>query len=308
METDKTEENFDWACAIRNPWIRQYNEEFVKLGRDLLEEVVDCLHIGSLSRKVFESRTVKAGEIIRYDKDKDRSAYVVCENGEAEERKEGCYVYPPEFEITAYPNFSDKIRSSIFESRPSITNEDIVKEIKNAQEKALCSIQTQEDTALIKLLKKAGEQNASITKNPYDIFRSIIYEVERHRLICDKILLNRKDVQFIKDNRDKFKDNLDLGLDLFAPTIEKELKSAGYVGKYNASLLITTPDYMKEDSVPEGELIAVSSPPYLGGMPIRVAPFSEPCSDDKGYGWFWYQLMSMVLINTNAVALGKIAY
>ena len=142
-KTDKTEENFDWSNAVRNPWVRQYNEGFVTLGRDLLEEVVTLLHIGSLSRKVFEPRTVQAGEIIRYDKDKDRLAYVVCENREAEERKEGRYVYPPEFEITGYPHFSDKIRATIFESRPSITNEAIVKEIKNAQEKALCSMQEQ---------------------------------------------------------------------------------------------------------------------------------------------------------------------
>ena len=54
---------------------------------------------------------------------------------------------------------------------------------------------------------------------------------------------------------------------------------------------------------------AVTAPEYLGGMPIRVELFSEPVNEfmigNPRQGWFYYELLSMILINPAGVALGQ---
>lgn len=294
----------DFLDAIRRPVI-EINPKFIQLGQDLLNGVKDWLDFSGLARKVFAPRTLKSGEVCRYEKDKERPAYQINGDREAVKRGEGSkHIYPDEFEVCVYPKLPLKLQELHLDASMA----SMKGEVELLQEKARYDIQQQEDTAMIKLLKEAGKENQKVKSNPYDILTSLITEFNPRKLICDKILLNRKDVEFIKNNDDRFKDKLDF-------VSQSELAKAGYVGTYMNTLLVTIPEGVEEDLIPYGEPIALASPEYLGGMPIRVNFFSEPCSESDSeksqygnYGWFWYELISMIIINTNAVVLGGINY
>jgi hypothetical protein len=311
--------------AVNNPWITQENPLFRSLGEQLLEEAVEQLEIISLARKIFHPRLIKAGEVIRYDKDIKSSAYSISlenhprkyneeveqpltertpkEKIEAVKRGENArYVYPDEFEVCAYLTLPTGMYREI---------EAVKGKIKELKEKGLYSIQSQEDTALINLLTMVGENHLNIKSDPYYILDNLIDTLDKQRFICDNILLNRKDANFITENVEKFKD-----LELFNTQknyfAKQSLRDAGYIGRYKASMLITTAKDVEENIIPEGNTIAVTNGAYVGGMPIRVPLFSETCSEEingeKCYGYFWYELLSMLVINPNAVVLGQIKY
>ena len=84
---------------------------------------------------------------------------------------------------------------------------------------------------------------------------------------------------------------------------------AGYIGTILTAMIITTAGTQTYEILQPGQVRAVTAPEYLGGMPIRVELFSEPVNEymmgKPRQGWFWYELISQVLVNPAGVAVGQ---
>jgi hypothetical protein len=282
----------DSEAILREAFSDPSSEGFKLVGQGLLNPIKEVIDYEGLARKIWAPRTVKAGEVVRYDKDPFVKAFMIGEDGQTPESKwEGRYVYPPEFEITAFPTLEikDKYRAQF----------DILARI---QDRARQSIEHREDVAAINLLMAGGNVVNTTTffaSLNLAALESMRYQIERHRLVCDKFIINRQEVSDIVNV-------LSLQVD---PVTLRELIMAGYIGQVLNAWIVTTAGTNTFEVLDPGEAVAVTSPEYLGGMPIRVELFSEPINQFMmGFpdqGWFWYELLGMVLINPAGVALGS---
>jgi len=268
------------------------SEGFRLVGQGLLNPIKEVIDYEGLARKLWAPRTVKAGEIVRYDKDPFVTAWQIAEDATtAESVVTGSYVYPPEFEITTYPSLEikDKFRAQF----------DLLARV---QDRARQAIEYQEDLAAMNILSAGGNQ-ANITTNfavlNLAALESMRYQIERHRLICDKFIIHRQEVSDLVNTVSAQVD----------PVTQRELIMAGYIGNILNALIVTTAGTNTYEILQPGEAKAVTSPEYLGGMPIRVELFSEPVNQfmigNPRQGWFFYELISMCLINPAGVALGQ---
>jgi len=268
------------------------SEGFRLVGQGLLNPIKEVIDYEGLARKVWAPRTVKAGEVVRYDKDPFVTAWQIAEDATtAESVVTGSYVYPAEFEITTYPSLEikDKFRAQF----------DILARV---QDRARQAIEYQEDLATMNTLAAGGNQ-VNITTNfavlNLAALESMRYQIERHRLICDKFIVHRQEVSDLVNTVSAQVD----------PVTQRELIMAGYIGNILNALIVTTAGTNTYEILQPGEAKAITTPEYLGGMPIRVELFSEPVNQfmigNPRQGWFFYELLSMVLINPAGVALGQ---
>lgn len=277
---------------IREAFADPSSEGFALMGQGLVNPIKEVIDYEGLSRKIWGPRTVKAGEIVRYDKDPFVTAWQIAEDAETPESVVvGSYFYPSEFEITAFPviEIRDKVRAQF----------DLLARV---QDRARQSIEYQEDRATTNLLLAGGNQsNVTTFFAALNIaaFESMRYQIERHRLVCDKFIIHRQEVS---DLVNTVRAQVD-------PVTVRELVMAGYIGTILNAMIVTTAGTNTFEVLDPGQVIAVTSPEYLGGMPIRVELFSEPINqfmDGKArQGWFFYELLSMALINPAGVALGS---
>jgi hypothetical protein len=266
-------------------------EGFRQVGQALLNPIKEVIDYEGLARKIWAPRTVKAGEVVRYDKDIFVTAWLIAEDGETPQSTvEGSYVYPPEFEVTAFPSIEikDKYRAQF----------DILARI---QDRARQDIEHKEDLAAVALLQNGGNTvNTTSFFGTLNMaaFEAMRYQIERHRLICDKFIIHRQEVS---DLINQVRTEVD-------PVTLRELVMAGYIGRILNADIITTAGTNTFEVLAPGDVLAVTAPEYLGGMPVRVELFSEPVNEfvngKSRQGWFWYELISMVLINPAGVSLG----
>jgi hypothetical protein len=279
-------------AILREAFSDPSSEGFRQVGQGLLNPIKEVIDYEGLARKVMAPRTVKAGEIVRYDKDVYIQGWVIAEDGQTPQSVvEGKYIYPPEFEVTAYPSIEikDKYRAQY----------DILARV---QDRARMAIEYQEDLALVALLTAGANQvNTTTLFATLNLaaLEAIRYQVERHRLICDKFIIHRQEVSDLINN---LVNNVD-------PVTTRELVMAGYIGSILNALIITTAGTNTYEILQPGEVIAVTTPEYLGGMPVRVELFSEPVNEfmegRPRQGWFWYELISQVLANPAGVSYGQ---
>jgi hypothetical protein len=277
---------------LREAFSDPSSEGFRQVGQGLLNPIKEVIDYEGLARKIFAPRTVKAGEIVRYDKDVFVRAWVIAEDGQTPQSVvEGRYIYPPEFEVTAYPSIEikDKYRAQY----------DI---LARTQDRARMSIELQEDLAAISLLQAGANQTNTTTffaTLNLAAFEGIRYQIERHRLICDKFIIHRQEVSDLVNTVSTQVD----------PVTQRELIMAGYIGTILNAMIITTAGTQTFEILDPGEVVAVTAPEYLGGMPVRVELFSEPVNEfmegRPRQGWFWYELISQVLVNPAGVAIGS---
>jgi len=277
---------------LREAFADPTGESFNKIGQGLLNPIKEVIDYEGLARKIFAPRTVKAGEIVRYDKDVYVQGWVIAEDGQTPQSVvEGRYIYPPEFEITAYPSIEikDKFRAQY----------DI---LARTQDRARMAIEYQEDLAAVSLLQAGGNQtNISTVFATLNLaaLESLRYQIERHRLICDKYVIHRQEVSDLVNTVSTQVD----------PVTQRELIMAGYIGSILNSMIITTAGTNTFEILQPGSVLAIAAPEYLGGMPVRVELFSEPVNEfmegRPRQGWFWYELISQVLANPAGVALGQ---
>jgi hypothetical protein len=84
---------------------------------------------------------------------------------------------------------------------------------------------------------------------------------------------------------------------------------AGYVANVLNAAIITSAGTGVYEVVAPGEVFACTAPDYLGGMPIRQdlmsEPFSQSVEGKPARGWMYYELISQVIVNPKAVAVGR---
>jgi hypothetical protein len=277
---------------LREAFSDQNSEGFSMVGQQMVNVIKEVIDYEGIARKVFAPRTVKAGEVIRYDRDAFVQAWVIAQDGQTPESVvENRVFYPPEFEVTSYGmiEIADHFRAQY----------DIVARIQDRSKQA---IMYQEDVALMNLLQASGA-----TVNTTTFFatlnvaalESMRYQIERHRLICDKFVINRQEAS----------DFINTITGQVDPVTQRELFMAGYIGNFLNAQIITTAGTNTFEILDPGEVVAVTAPEFLGGMPVRVELFSEPTNqavDGKPRkGWYFYELISQYLGNAAGVSLGS---
>jgi len=278
--------------AIQEAFNDPTGEGHAIVGQQLLNPIKEIIDYEGWIRKVLKVRTVGEGEIVRYDKDVHVVGWVVGEDAETpESRVGGRYIYPPEFEVTARPTV---LLKDIFQKQYDV--------LARAQDKARQAIEFSEDNAGINLLRKAAS-----TTNPTTYFANLNlnsledlkYQVEKHRLVVDKFLINRREMGDIIKHMSSQVD----------PVTQREMILAGYVATVLNASIITSAGTGVYEVVNPGEVFACTAPDYLGGMPIRQdlmsEPFSQSVNGKPARGWMYYELISQVIVNPKAVARGE---
>lgn len=268
-------------------------EEGKKIVAQQMDNVIkEIIDYEGVARKIFKPRTVKAGEYVQYQKDPFVQAWVIAEDGQTPESVyEARFVHPPSFGVTSFPviEIRDKFHSQF----------DIVARL---QDRARQDIEHQEDVAAMNLLNAAGN-----AVNPTTFFASLNlaafegmkYQIERHRLLCDKFIIHRQEQS----------DMINVLSAQVDPVTQRELIMQGYLGSVLNCMILTTAGTNSYEILDPGEVIAVTSPEYLGGMPIHIELFSEPAPQyNQGLprdGFFFYEEISQVVITPAGVALGS---
>ena len=289
---DPYEFNQRVAAAFRQP----ASEGFQIIGQELLGPIKTVIDYEGWARKVLFPRTVRQGEIVRYDKDVFVTAWIIGQDGETPESVQRVVYYFPNWkEVTAFPLIPLK---DIFESQYDV--------LSRIQDRSRQSIEFQEDLGLVNLLAAAATEVNDVialgTTLTIPSLEAMKLEVERHRLVVDKFLMNRQEMtDIIVTHAIGVSDNVD-------PVTQREYLTMGYAGSVLNCSIIVSAGTNTFEAVPPGTVYAVTAPEYLGGFPIRVELFSEPVNQfQQGLarrGWFWYELISQALFNSKAVSQG----
>jgi hypothetical protein len=277
---------------LREAFADPTSEGFSQVGQALLNPIKEIIDYEGLARKFLAVRTVKQGEVVRYDKDVFVVAHIIAEDGQTPQSVvEGRYVYPPEFEVSAYVSIELK---DTYRAQFDVLN--------RSQDKARQSIEYQEDVNFVTLATAAGTvQNTQSFFAVLNLaaFEAMRYQIERHRLICDKFLIHRQEVSDLVNTVSAQVD----------PVTQRELIMAGYIGNILNASIVTTAGVNTYEVLQPGVVQAFAAPDYLGGMPIRVELISEPTNEfHEGRprkGWYWWEMISQVIINPAGVALGQ---
>lgn len=276
---------------LREAFSDTQSEGFRQVGQNLLNPVKEVLDYEGIARKFFMQRTIKQGETFRIDKDVYVTGWAIAEDGQTPQSVvEGKYIYPPEFEVTAYPSIElkDKYRAQY----------DI---LGRAQDRARMAIEYQEDLAAINLLQVAsGQVNTATSFATLNLaaLESMRYQIERHRLLCQLFLIHRQEVSDLVNTVSTQVD----------PVTQRELIMAGFIASILNAYIVTTAGTNTYEILNPGEAYALTDPEHLGVMGTRVELFSEPVNEymfgNPRQGWFWYELIAQTVHNPSGVAYG----
>ena len=273
------------AAAVQDP------EGFAILGQELLLPIKDLVDYEGWARKVYRVRPLAQGEFFRIAKDVRSTAWIIGQDGQGiEARLYGRFVTPSEFKIGSFPTVDI---SDIY-----TVNYDI---LDRAQDTARQEIELEEDKRGRALIDVAAQTvNATTTFGTLGVaaFEDVRYQVERHRLVVEKFLINRQELSDIVKTMSAQVD----------PVTERELILGGYIGSFLNAMIITSAGTGVEEVVPAGTFYAVTGPEYMGEMGIRVELFSEPfnmfAQQRFVKGWAYGEILGFVIPNPRAVAKG----
>jgi len=284
MTPDKRREVL--AAAMKDP------EGFAILGQELLLPIKDIVDYEGWARKIYRVRPLAQGEFFRLAKDVRATAFMVGQDGQGiESVMRGKYIQPTEFKITAFP---------------SVDLEDIMHMnydvLDRAQDTARQEIELLEDKRALALLDTAARATNTVTTFAslgVAAFEDVRYQVEKHRLIVEKFLINRAELSDIIKTMSTQVD----------PVTERELILAGYIGSFMNAQIITAAGTGVEEVVPQGTFYACTGPEYLGEMGIRVELFSEPFNKfshrETKKGWAFCEMIGFAIPNARSVAVGS---
>lgn len=271
---------------------------FRKFGEAMIPLIIDRLDYEGFIRQVFRVHELAPGQINSYEKDVNVAALVTNIDGQTiESVAKGNRVFPPEFAITANPRISiAEIAQRQF---------DIVD---RTHDKTTFQIQLKEDRQGLRELYAAStlensmiDMGSSVDKTALETLQ---LEVERHRLLVDKFIMNRQELGDFKKNVN----SLD-----YDPVTSRDLLLTGIFGSiWGINIFVTAgvdEQGIENVSVPAGMCFAVTEGRYLGAMPIRInlSIFNADQFVNKQleYGWLFAELISQVVLNPRAVAVGK---
>lgn len=254
---EKDERRKVLAQALNDPT----GEGFALVGQELALPIKAIIDYEGFIRKILRVRTLAQGELFRIAKDVRATAYVVGQDGQSiESRAYGTYILPDEAKITSFPEVD---LMELYQM-----NYDVLDRM---QDTARQEIELEEDKRGIRLLDRMSQAINSVSTfstMSLSVLENLRYQVERHRLIVDKFLINRQELSDIQINMSGHVD----------PVTQREWNLAGYVGRWLGAHFLTAAGTTGtvEEVIPAGTLYAVTSPEYIGEMGIRVELFSEP--------------------------------
>jgi hypothetical protein len=274
---------------------------FAKIGQELLLPIKEIIDYQGFARRCLKTYTIPQGNINRIDKDVDVAAFVVSHDGAViETRVSDRYVFPDEFEIMAFPSIRV---SEVYQKQYDVLD--------RAMDRAKQAIQRTEDQRFISILSAAApsfNDTVSFASLNIQSIASLMYQVERHRLLVSKLLINRRELADIQINLSQQVD----------PVTERELLMTGVIGHiFNAAIITTAGTQVGQggfgrlavnwEIVPPGTVYAITDPDYLGVFPVRTELFSEPAPKfvlrEPRYAWMFYELISQAIINPRGVAV-----
>jgi hypothetical protein len=276
------------AAAMTDPT----GEGFAIVGQELLLPIKDIIDYEGWARKIYRVRPLAQGELFRIAKDVRSTAWVVGQDGQSiESRLHGRFIQPSEFKVTAFPTVDIE---DIYQMNYDVLD--------RAQDTARQEIELEEDKRGLSLLDRAA-----VTVNAETIFATlgisafedVRYQVERHRLMVEKFLINRAELSDIIKTMSTAVD----------PVTERELILAGYIGNILNAQIITAAGTGVEEVVPAGTFYAVTGSDYLGEMGVRVELFSEPFNMFSHRrlvkGWAFGEIIGFGIPNPRSVAKGR---
>jgi len=271
--------------------------ERMRFGAEMIPLILDRLDYMGFIRQVFKTHEVAQGQIISYEKDVNVAALVIQEDGQTIETVvKGNRVFPPEFWVTAFP----KINMAEIARRQF----DIVD---RTHDKATFQIMLQEDRAgLAELYQASSLENNQITITSSinkTVLENLQYEVERHRLLVDKFIMNRAELGDLKKNIN--------AIDYDPVTSRDVLLTGIFASIWGVNIFISAgvdEQGLQNVSVPEGMVFAVTEGRYLGAMPIRISLTMLPADSfvfgKFQYGYLFGEMIGMAILNARAVACG----
>lgn len=268
----------------------------MKFGAEMIPLILERLDYEGFIRQVFKTHEVAQGQIISYEKDVNVTALVIQEDGQTiETLVKGDRIFPPEFWVTAFP----KINMAEIAKRQY----DIVD---RTHDKATFQIMLQEDrNGLRELYQAATIENSAVsitsTVNK-TVLETLQHEVERHRLIVDKFIMNRAELGDLKKN---------LNVIDYEPIIAREVLLTGIFGQiWGVNIFVSAgvDEPGKQNvSVPPGVVLACTEGRYLGAMPIRIGltmlPADQFVFGQFRYGYLFGEMIGMAVVNPRAVAV-----
>lgn len=274
------------AAAVQDP------EGFAILGQELLLPIKEICDYEALFRKVYRVRPLAQGELFRIAKDVRSTAWVIGQDGQGiEARLYGRYVTPSEFKIGSFPTVDIE---DIYQM-----NYDV---LERAQSTARQEIELEEDKRGWALMDTAARTTNTVTSYSslgVAAFEDVRFQVERHRLVVEKFLINRAELSDIVKTMSTQVD----------PVTERELILAGYIGSFLNAVIVTSSGTGVEQVIPSGSFYAVTGPEYFGEMGIRVELFSEPFNMFSQFrfvkGWAYGEIIGYVIPSPKAVAVGE---
>lgn len=280
--------------VIRDIYMQAFKspEGMKKLGEELLAPIKNVLDYEGWARKILKVRPIGQGEIHRIPKDVWVTAFVVGQDGQAmPSQANAAFVFPPEFKVTAFPevDIGDILRM----------NFDVVA---RQQDLAKQMILLQEDKRLVGALEQFAQLvNDVVYFSDFNIgtFEDLRVQVERHRLLADKFVINRYELTSIIKNMKNYVD----------PVTERELLLMGYIGSVYGCQIITSAGTGVQEVVKPGQVFVVTEGSFLGEMGIRAELESEPYSKavmaETKQGWMFLEIITQGLVNPRAVAMGR---
>lgn len=273
------------AAALNDPT----GEGFALVGQELALPIKAIIDYEGWIRKIFRVRSLAQGELFRIAKDVRSTAFVVGQDGQSiESRLYGQYITPDEVKITSFPEVD---LMEIYQMNFDVLD--------RAQDTARQEIELEEDKKGLRLLDRMAQAVNSVSTFStlsLSVLENLRYQVERHRLIVDKFLINRAEVLDIQVNMSGSVD----------PVTQREWNLAGYVGRFLGAHIMTCAGTGVEEVVPAGTLYACTAPEYLGEMGVRVELFSEPYNlfpmKQTVKGWAFIEVVGFGGANARSVA------
>ena len=271
-------------------------EDRVRFGSEMIPLILNRLDYEGFIRKVLKTHEVSQGQIISYEKDIDVTALMINGDGQTIDTVvKGNRVFPSEFWVT---------------SSLRINMEEIAKRqfdiVDRAHDKATFQIMLEEDrNGLRQMYQAATVENSQVnitsTVNK-SVLESLQYEIERHRLICDKFIMNRSELGDLKKNINAMD---------YDPVTSRDLLMTGvFASIWGVNLFVSAgrdEAGQHNVSVPEGMIFAVTDGRYLGAMPIRISltmlPADQFIANKFQYGYLFGEYIGQVILNPRAVAM-----
>lgn len=271
--------------------------ERLRFGAAMIPLIIDRLDYEGFIRQVFRTHEVPQGQIISYEKDVNVAAIIIQEDGQTVSAvSKGNRVFVPEFMITCAPRIS---LAEIAQRQFDIVD--------RTHDKATFQIMFQEDRAGLKALYQASTtentQIAVTSTLDKTFIENIVHEVERHRLLVDKIIMNRQELGDLRKNINAME---------YDPETSRDVLMTGIFGSiWNYNIFISAgvdEPGIQNVAVPAGMIFAVAEPRYLGAMPVRIGlrvmPADQFINNKVEYGWLFVEQIGMVVVNPRAVSVG----